>query len=154
VSESPAEKQYRLASEAECRRVADLIKKELSPRLGFLLVTADFGGGKEFSNTSYVSSVQRDDAVRLLTELLDNWMSRGTGTQPTVKTATCLREGVFAIRANARQRLLHGARCSVRDAESALRVGNELEGKVQLLKLATEALALFDQLESARAEEG
>lgn len=73
--ESPAETQYRLASEAECRRLAELVKKELSPRLGFVLITADIGGGPgaTFSNTSYVATINRADSQRLLTELLDVW---------------------------------------------------------------------------------
>lgn len=147
-NESPAEKQYRLQGEAECRRIAELVKKEMPLGRAFVLVTADIGGGPnaKFSNTSYVSTANREDSQRLLTELLDHWRGNGLGCEPSVSTATSIREGVFGIRENPTPRLLHGARCSTRDAEAAHLAGDQRRACIQLLKGATELLAVYDQL--------
>lgn len=148
--DGPAEQTYRIQGEAECRRIADLIRAELPKNRGFILVTADYGGGGEpFSNTHYVAGVMREDAQRLLTELLDYWgTEQGLACEPSVRTATALREGVFTIRASESPipLILHGARCSCRDAEAAWKMKDERRAKVQLLKGATELLAVFDQL--------
>jgi hypothetical protein len=152
--ETPEEVQLRLHHEKECRRIADIVKRELPQNMGFVLVTATHGGGQNatFSSMQYVSSIERDDTARMLNELLDNWQDRGTGTQPTVGIATMLREFVYQLRSNPWQRLLHGARCSVRDAEGALTAGNKHRAKGEILKGAAELLAVLDQLE--RPQEG
>lgn len=152
--ETPEEVQLRLHHEKECRRISDIVKRELGADQGFVLVTATLGGGPNasFSSMQYMSSIERDDAARLLAELLDNWQSRGTGTQPTVGTATMLRELVYALRGTTRHRLLNGARCSVRDADSAIAQGDIRRSKAQLIKGTAELLAVFEQLE--RPQEG
>jgi hypothetical protein len=147
--ESPEEVQLRLHHEKECRRIAELIKSELGEGRGFVLVTGTCGGGPgaSFSSTAYVSSVEREDSARWLTELIDHWRETGGSvTEPSVQTATKIREHVFALRGEATERLLHGARCSVRDAESAFRLKDQHQSGVLALKLACEALALFDRV--------
>lgn len=151
MSESDSEKQYRLRNETECRRIADIIKAQLSPGLGFVLVTTTVGDAGKFSNMSYVASINRDDSARLLTELLDHWRPSNIVCEPTVQVATFLREIVYSIRATPWKRLLHGARCSLRDAEAARTLGNVERAKTEVLKLASEALALFDQLNQSKA---
>ena len=152
MSESAAEVAYRLQNETECRRIADIIKRELSPGLGFVLFTATHGDGGAFSNCSYVSTIERDDAARLLTEMLDHWADDGRQAEPNVRTATVMREGVAAMQDVPWQRLLHGARCSVRDAESALTRKDSHRAQVEVLKAATELVGIFSQLR--RAEVG
>jgi len=153
--ETPAETQYRLHNERECRRIADLIKAELPEGRGFVLVTADHGKGhlhEQFQNTAYVSNLHREDSARLLTELVEHWRPLGIVCEPTAETANALREFVHEIRGNAWERLLHGARCSLRDAESAHRMKDSRRAIVQCLKLAAEALALVDRLHRPEGE--
>jgi hypothetical protein len=148
--DSDAEKAYRAQGEAECRRIAEIIRAELPKNRGFILVTADYGGGGEpFSNTHYVAGVKRQDAQRLLTELLDYWgAEQGLACEPSVRTATALREGVFTIRSSGAEplRILQNARRNVRDAESAVQLKDARTAKIELLKAATELLTVFDQL--------
>jgi hypothetical protein len=150
--EDESEKRYRLSSEAECRKVAALIKERLHEGMGFVLVTADIGeapggGSKRYSNTSYVASVQRDDAARLLSELLDYWRDNGDHvTEPSPQTGARIREQVFRLKDIPLQRLLANARCSVRDASAALQLGDGQALAMQALKMAVEALAVFDRV--------
>jgi hypothetical protein len=141
-NETPAETQYRLRSEAECRRIAGLIKSELPAGMGFVLITADLGeAGASFSNLSYTASIDREDSARMLTELLNG----GMGTEPSVATATKMREFVYRMRDTPLAKLLHGARCSVRDLEPALRMREPERAAREALKLASEAMAIFGQ---------
>jgi len=147
--ETPEEIQLRLHHERECRRIADLIKAELPENRQFVLVTCTTGGGPDapFSSLDYVASVEREDSARLLTELVDHWRNdAGTATEPSVQTATKMREMVFGLRAVPIERLLHGARCSVRDADSARQLKDLHALGREALKLATEAMAVFDQV--------
>ncbi len=143
--ESIAEKTFRLRNEVECRKIAELLRRELSPGLGFVLLTCTYGSGK-FSNTSYVATINRDDAARLLNETLDHWQENGVGTEPSMRTATFLRETVYSLREQPWRRLLHGARCSVRDAESALAAGSTEAGQREVLKACVELMTVYDQL--------
>ncbi len=154
--ETPAEVQYRLHNERECRRIANLIKGELPEGIGFVLLTATHGGGEgaSFQSASYVSSINREDSARLLTELVDHWQqSSDIVAEPTVATMTVVRETVQAIRHNPWQRLLHGARCSVRDAEAALQMKDKRRANGFLLKLAAEALAVFERINRTEGQQ-
>lgn len=149
ANESPAEMQYRLRSEAECRRIAEQIKGQLPEGMGFVLITADIGGGPDakFSNTSYVATINREDSARLLTELVDHWRQEGGAvTEPSVQTMTKVREFVFSVRDVPIERLLHGARCSLRDLETPLRLKDARAAAAQAFKLACEATAIFDRV--------
>lgn len=144
--ESPEEVRYRLDSETNCRKVAASITSQLAPGLGFILVTANYGSGR-FSNTSYVASIERDDAARLLSELLDHWRGEGDHvTEPTLETTTRVREQVYRLREEPLDRLLHGARCSVRDAGEALKMLDKNTAAVQALKMVCEGMAIFDRM--------
>jgi hypothetical protein len=151
--ETPAEKQYRLRSEAECRRIGTIIKGELPPGLAFVLITADVGAGNTFSNTAYVSTARREDAARLLSELLDHFMQRGETTEPTIRTSSALRDAVGSLRELHWEGLLGGARRSVRDAGDLIRRGNTRDAIIALLKGAAELLAVFDQQLTKESEE-
>ncbi len=79
--ETPEEIKYRLHSERECRRIADLIKAELPESRAFILLTADIGPGHSkttFQSTAYVSSIRRGDAAKLMMELVGHWLDSGT----------------------------------------------------------------------------
>ena len=146
--ESPEEVQYRLQSEKDCRRIADLVKKEMPGGRIFVLVTADVGGGPDarFSNTAYVSTGQRDDCARLLTELLDHLRADGNTTEPTIQTATRMREAVYGLSATTVGDLAAGARRRVGQLAGALRANDTRAAAIRALTLATEAMAIFDQL--------
>ena len=146
--ESPEEVQLRLHHEKECRRIAELVKGELPADRLFVLVTASLGGGPgaPFSSTDYVSTMQREDAGRLLTELLDHWRVDGTLTEPSIQTATTLREEVFRLRDVPIEKLLHVARCSVRDLESATRLKDQHRSGVEAMKTAAMGLAILDRV--------
>jgi hypothetical protein len=153
--ESPAEVQLRLHHEKECRRIAEIVVRELPANMGFVLVTATKGGGPgaTFSSTQYIANIDRDDSARLLSELLDHWQDKGTGTQPTVAIATLLREFVHSSRNIPVKRLLHGARCSVRDIEAGLTAKTDVTTvKALLIKGAAELLAVLDQLQRPKPE--
>lgn len=155
-TESPAETQYRLASEAECRRIAELVKKELSPRLGFVLVTADFGDNKQgFSNTSYVATIRRPDAQRLLTELLDSWKEGGLSCEPSVSTATRLREIVFDAQQQKFTPIdLHRAlQLGIVELDKAFDKQSAGEAISAAIVISGMALALFDSFERFRTDE-
>ena len=145
--ETPEEVRYRLNSEANCRKIADVIRGHLFEGLGYVLITADYGEGKRFSNASYVSSVNREDAARLLSEMLDYWRTGGTHvTEPTMETTTRVREQVYRLREEPLDRLLHGARCSVRDAGEAVKMRDQKTAAIQALKMAVEGMAIFDRM--------
>lgn len=97
--ESPEETRLRIDAEVRCRKIGDAIKGMLPKSTGFVLVTRSFGAPSErFKSTQYVASVNRDDAERLLNELLDYWRNGDLRfSEPTVKTATFLRESVHTV---------------------------------------------------------
>jgi hypothetical protein len=98
-SESAAEIRYRLHNEGEARKLAEKIKGMIEPGLSFVLITCTQGDSSAgFSNMSYISTVRRPDAARLLCEMLDYWENEGTVTEPRVETATQLREAVSEFR--------------------------------------------------------
>jgi hypothetical protein len=153
MADSPAELAYRLKNEQRCTEIA----RELKPRLdaeglSFCLVMATIDGKheqtpKRFSNVSYVSTCRREDAARLLTELVDTWWTEGTVTEPSVKTITVIREAVFKIRGTPLDKVMTNARHRVREVIDATSARDR--AKAALL-LACEALAVFD-VESRRA---
>lgn len=149
MSESEAERQLRVHHERECRRIAELVKKELPESRLFVLVTATVGGGPEakFSSMDYVSTIEREDSFRLLCELLDRWQESGIATEPTVKTATFVRENVHALRDVPVSELLKGARYSVRDGAEAYSAGDRKKACAMFGKLMVEATALFGRLQ-------
>lgn len=156
---SPAEMAYRVQGEGECRKIADVVATMLPASRGFVLVTADYGDAESFSNTSYVARMRRDDAARLLSELLDNWRTEGKArvTEPSVETATFLRESVVGMHDVATAEIVEGMAKSVRGLEEALlddaRDGGT-EGPTSALalsgRLAVEALTIFDREMRAR----
>lgn len=98
--ETQAEAQLRLHHEQECRRIAEIVKRELPESRAFFLVTCTRGGGPhaDFQSLDYVSTIDPDDALRLLQELLHLLTERtGATGQPTWFVATMLREHVHAI---------------------------------------------------------
>jgi hypothetical protein len=66
--ESLVEKQVRLVLEQQCRAIADKLKDMCPAGVGFALFLADYG---EKGNTAYVSSVDREDMIRLVEEWLE-----------------------------------------------------------------------------------
>lgn len=83
----------RLDTERRCRALADKFKAELLPHnQGFVLIVFDYEGGSA-QNLSYIATLNRNDAARLLTGLTDHWLDRdGIGAEPSIHTATMLRE--------------------------------------------------------------
>ena len=151
--ETPAEVAYRLGNEALCRDLAERLSAELKPKgLHFCLVLSTYNATAEdidFQNVSYVSSWKRENAARILTELVDTWWSEGNVTEPSVRTMTVVREAVHRIRDSATvQQLLTAIRHRAREIAEAK--GSAERAKRALL-LASEALAIFD-VESRRAE--
>lgn len=146
ASETQAEIQYRLHCERRCRELADILKAHIDPGMVFTLVTATTGENESFSNMSYVSSGNREDMARMLTELLDYFASEGRTTEPTPKTMTMLREWVFKMRREPLQKLLTNAR---HRAGKLSGIANPQDRAAQALVLASEVLAIFDH-ESAR----
>jgi hypothetical protein len=139
-AESEAERQYRIGSEKLCRQVADDLKAKLPESLGFLLMLADYGGGFDstFSNTSYVSTIRREDAARLIAEFADRFQEQGLNAEPTARTATFLRESAFALRDVPVLDLIKGL------LKDAARLRNE-PAKRQAIAgaIAVQALAIF-----------
>lgn len=68
MTENFVQKQVRLVLEKQCRELAELLGSKVPAGVGFLLFLADFG---EAGNTAYVSSVQREGAIKLVQEWLD-----------------------------------------------------------------------------------
>ncbi len=97
--ESDAETQLRLHNERRCRRIADLIKRELPADRGFILLTVQRGeGDAPFSSTDYVASIGPKDSLRLLREHIGRLTERtGILGEPTEDTSTVMREHVYAL---------------------------------------------------------
>lgn len=71
--ETVSQVQVRLILEKECRRLADIIAKELPPgQQGFALFLFDFGLP---GNLAYVSNGQREDMIKTVRE----WLERTEG---------------------------------------------------------------------------
>jgi hypothetical protein len=153
--ESQQEIQLRLHHEKECRRIAELVKKELPEDRGFILVTATVGGGPNatLSSTDYVSTCERDDAARLLTELLDHWRNEGTGCEPTVETATKLRELVYDARRFSPVDLVKAVKLGVKEIDRAMAKESISETLSAALVVSGTALALIDSFEQFQASE-
>ncbi len=156
--ETPGEIAYRLQNEQRCAALARELDAKLKPDgLAFCLVVATIDGEpgttqRRYSNTSYCSSCHREDAARLLTELLDHWQP-GTTTEPTIKTCTAMREFVHQIRSTSELgKIMTGARHRVREVIDAK--GPAERAKIALL-LACEAMAIFDiELQRAMPKRG
>jgi len=151
-NESLAEKQFRLSGEAECRQIAELIATKLPASRGFVLVTADYGEPGSFSNANYVARMDRDDAARLLTEMLDTWRAdgRATVTEPSVQTATFLRESVHGMSDVPTETIARAIPETVAKLRAALaETGMPTLGSESAValagRLAVEALAIFDR---------
>lgn len=159
ATESVAEKTFRLSSEAECRRIADVVAGMLPASRGFVLVTADYGDAGAFSNTNYVARMRRDDAARLLTEMLDTWRVNGAAevTEPSVQTATFLRESVHGMTDVPTSTIATALPETVAKLRTALGAGGSAHGSESALalsgRLAVEALSIFDRLMRAALRE-
>jgi hypothetical protein len=150
--ETPAEIAYRLKNEARCAEIARELKAKLEPEgLAFCLVLATVDGAQEefpkrFGNMSYVSTCAREDAARLLTELVNKWWASGVATEPTAETCALMRETVYKIRGTAMEKVMNNARHRVREVIAAKSAGDRAHAA---LLLACEAMAIFD-VESRR----
>jgi hypothetical protein len=151
--ESPAEVAYRLRNEQRCAELARELDAKLKPDgLAFCLVVATIDdehqtSSRRYSNTSYVSTCRREDAARLLTELVDKWQTEGNATEPTARTCTMIREAVFLIRDHELGKVMTGARHRVREVIEATSPADRAK---KALLLACEALAIVD-IEMRRA---
>lgn len=67
-NETFTQKQVRLVLEQQCRQIANLLKPQVPAGVGFILFLSDFGEG---GNVAYVSTVEREGAVKLVQEWLD-----------------------------------------------------------------------------------
>lgn len=65
-TETFVDKQVRLLRETETAEIARKLKAMMPPDRGFILLTADYGRG----SLAYVSTVNREDAIRMLREFL------------------------------------------------------------------------------------
>lgn len=146
-TETPEQRTHRLELEARTRQIAEVIKGLMPPDTAFVLVTAERGQGGALA---YLASVPRDNAVRLLSELLDGWKYRdGLTCEPSVQTATFLRERVKEMEAIHPRLLLKHMREAMESAESmALGTAQGDEGSakemvVQVMSVATMGLALL-----------
>lgn len=152
--ESSAEVQLRLHHEKECRRIAELVKAELPEGRGFVLVTATFGEpGSGFSSTDYVASINRQDSARLLTELLDHWRGDGTGCEPTVETATKMRELVFDARRFNPVDLVKAIKLGVKEIDKAMAKESINETLSAAFVTSATALALVDSFQQFEAHQ-
>lgn len=68
ADETLVEKQVRLVLEQQCRQIANLLKPQVPAGVGFILFLSDFGDG---GNVAYVSTVEREGAIKLVQEWLD-----------------------------------------------------------------------------------
>lgn len=68
MGETFVQKQVRLVLEQQCRDIAEKLKAMCPAGVGFTLFLTDFG---EKGNTSYVSTCDREDMIRLLEEHLE-----------------------------------------------------------------------------------
>ena len=68
MSETLTQKQVRLILEKECRRLADIVARELPPgQQGFALFLFDFGVD---GNLAYVSNAERADMIAAVRDWL------------------------------------------------------------------------------------
>jgi hypothetical protein len=67
--ETLTDKQIRLLQESNTVKIGKTIKEMLPPDQGFILMTVEYGPN---GNLAYISTVERDDAVRTLRE----WLKR------------------------------------------------------------------------------
>lgn len=146
--EAPAQVAYRLDSEKRCRRIADVIRGMLPGNERFILSTFTVGGADEaISSLSYVANCDRDDAARLLTEMLDNWRAeeRAHVCEPSTQTSTFLRECVFGMR-DINVATIAGGLAETAAAVTAACAGDDPRAVTTLAgRLAVEALAIFDR---------
>jgi hypothetical protein len=158
--ETGPEVQYRLGNEAETRKVGDKLKEMLGPRMAFVLIASTINADpedKSFASTSYVSTLRREDSVRLLCETIDQWMPSGLPCEPVPATMTEIREDVFAIRDEPMKKLLAGAlddltkcvdvaaRVTARGEAAAPTTDDAKEMAINALAVAVQAIAVFDQ---------
>ncbi len=148
--ESAAEMRYRLHNEGEARKLADKLKGMLEPGISFVLITCTQGGSAErFSNMSYISTVRRPDAARLLCEMLDYWENEGTVTEPRVETASQLREAVHQLRDVPHEDLLRLIASCLEELRALTQRGDTVETGVEGLGLAALGIAVYDQITRA-----
>jgi hypothetical protein len=160
AGETGPETQYRLSNEAETAKVADKLKEMLGPRMAFVLIASTINASpedKSFANTSYVSTMRREDSARLLCEMLDRWMPSGIPCEPVPATMTEIREDVFAIRDEPMKKLLAGAlddltkcvdvaaRVTARGEAATPTPDDAKEMAINALAVAVQAIAVFDQ---------
>jgi hypothetical protein len=90
-------------------------------------------------NLSYVATLNRNDAARVLTELCDHWLARdGIGAEPSVHTASILRELVSQMGPLDLQ--------NVQGHEGRLQnKGRRVEGLAAHLEAAAQHLACFQR---------
>lgn len=69
MGESLIDRQVRLVLEQQCRDLASHLKPKVPAGVGFLLFLADHGAE---GNMAYVSSVERQSAIKLVQEWLDH----------------------------------------------------------------------------------
>ncbi len=152
--EGEAERRYRLHNEGEARKLADKLKGMLEPGLSFVLITCTQGNSASgFSNMSYISTVQREDAARLLCEMLDYWENDGTVTEPRVETATQIREAVSELRSVPHEDLLRLIASCLEELRALTSAGAPLlETGTAGLGLAALGIAVYDQLKRANHE--
>lgn len=155
ANETPGEIAYRLQSEKRTAEIAAAIKDMMLPGSVFVLVSATVGEG---GHTSYASTAKRTDSVRLLTELLDTWKYQdGLMCEPTVQTATFLRENVNALRGIHPRTLLASMDEAMAACHAAVASGDAKEIVVQAMSCATQGLALLQSFHAyahSKAKEG
>ncbi len=69
MAETQTEIQVRLVLERQCRALAEDLGRKVPAGVGFILFLCDFGND---GNLAYVSSVERDGAIKLVQEWLDH----------------------------------------------------------------------------------
>jgi hypothetical protein len=147
-TETPEAREARLEAEAQTSGIAAAIKAMMPPGHVFVLVTASVGAG---GHSSYASTATRDDACRLLNELLDTWQyGHGLMAEPTTKTAAFLREQVRKlmiadgdegpVKAGPLFRAMEG--CLGR-AKEAMIAGNGHELLTQVMACVTYGIAIY-----------
>jgi hypothetical protein len=132
----------RLEAEKRMRGMADALKAMTAPGDCFVLVLVSGGKG---GSTSYASNAKREQAVRVLSELLDHWVGADDmGLEPSTKTAAFLRENVAPLHRKATlAQLVGGLVNGAAGAALAFDKGETRETVVQAMTAATHALALY-----------
>jgi hypothetical protein len=153
--ESPDQTQHRIGTEQRTRELADLVKSRIPEGLGFVLITATFGGSDDpFHDMAYVSTMRREDSARLLTELVGRWLPSGIVTQPTHETATVMRESVHEIRQSAPAQILENIRKRLVELAACVEANDSHGVGSTALLLSCEALAIFDRCISRNDRKG